>query len=247
MKRITLVGLLLALAAAVTVTAVAYPQVWESRHSGGSWKEQWKYTEADYKLALSLKTEGYENLSVGEFDKRVADWTDEAIFHQREEALRRLSYSYGSEQENSQFIHMTLETAFDACSVKHYGGYCTSMRPSYTDGVSRVRTEDVFGDEYPVFEAELDYTITYEVPDETKLTVGEREALLLSYRAAMQKFLDGKTERELLNEKAMQKALEQELSRLDKDLSNGKLKLLGTSLDYFYAYDERSGADAEAG
>lgn len=239
MKEWTAAGLVLALAAAVTVTAVAYPRVWNGNRSAGkNWTDEWKYTEADYQMALGLKSAGYEKMSVGEFDKLVADYGDEEAFHQREKPLQRLKSSYSWDKADSQFVHLTLTAAFDASAIKHYGGYCTSMRPSFSDEVGRVREEDVFGDKYPVFEAEMSYSITYEVPDESKLTVGERDGLILSYRAAVQKFLDGKTEKELLNDEEMEKLLTAELARLDKSLSSGKMTLLGTSLDYYYAYDE---------
>ena len=48
------------------------------------------YTQADLDEALALRTEGYEAQSVAAFDRALADWTNEAAFHAREERIRRL-------------------------------------------------------------------------------------------------------------------------------------------------------------
>ena len=52
------------------------------------------YTQADLDEALALRTEGYEAQSVAAFDRALADWTNEAAFHAREERIRRLLCSY---------------------------------------------------------------------------------------------------------------------------------------------------------
>ena len=52
------------------------------------------YTQADLDEALALRTEGYEAQSVAAFDRALADWTNEAAFHAREDRIRRLLCSY---------------------------------------------------------------------------------------------------------------------------------------------------------
>lgn len=241
-KWIAILIAALTLTTTVSVTALAVSTARERVYwSYHGWSGRNKYTQADYKQAMALKTEDYDSMSVGAFDKLVADWTDETAFHQSETSLNRLFYTYEKDGDNADFIRLTLKAAFVFCETKHYGGYCTSQTPSYSDGVGQVREEDVFGDKYPVFEAEVDYTICYQVPDEEKLTVGERDSLLLAYRAEVQAFLDGRTEKELLNEDAMERSLKKELARLDKNLSTDKMVLTGTLLDSYYAYNSSEG------
>lgn len=71
---------------------------------------------------------------------------------------------------------------------RHYGGYCTQITPAYTDAAAYTRSEDVFGDSYVVYEASASYTIRYQMPDESMLTVGERDRILTSYRTRCRPF-----------------------------------------------------------
>ena len=135
----------------------------------------------------------------------------------------------------------TLAAAMGACSARHYGGYCTQITPAYADAAAYTRSEDVFGDSYVVYEASASYTIRYQMPDESMLTVGERDRILTSYRDAVQAFLDGKTEDELSKEEAMTRALKRELKRLDQSLSTQWMALEGTRLDDYFAYGPEGG------
>ena len=147
------------------------------------------YTQADLDEALALRTEGYEAQSVAAFDRALADWTNEAAFHAREERIRRLLCSYEEDGPEAEFVLGTLAAAMGACSARHYSGYCTQITPAYTDAAAYTRSEDVFGDSYVVYEASASYTIRYQMPDESMLTVGERDRILTSYRDAVQAFL----------------------------------------------------------
>ena len=147
------------------------------------------YTQADLDEALALRTEGYEAQSVAAFDRALADWTNEAAFHAREERIRRLLCSYEEDGPEAEFVLGTLAAAMGACSARHYGGYCTQITPAYADAAAYTRSEDVFGDSYVVYEASASYTIRYQMPDESMLTVGERDRILTRYRDAVQAFL----------------------------------------------------------
>ena len=140
------------------------------------------YTQADLDEALALRTEGYEAQSVAAFDRALADWTNEAAFHAREERIRRLLCSYEEDGPEAEFVLGTLAAAMGACSDRHYGGYCTQITPAYADAAAYTRSEDVFGDSYVVYEASASYTIRYQMPDESRLTVGERDRILTRYR-----------------------------------------------------------------
>ena len=69
------------------------------------------YTQADLDEALALRTEGYEAQSVAAFDRALADWTNEAAFHAREERIRRLLCSYEEDGPEAEFVLGTLAAA----------------------------------------------------------------------------------------------------------------------------------------
>ncbi len=224
----------------VSVTALAVPQLVTAQTSAGrddaywSWPEEWRYTQADLELVRDCGAAGYEDLTLAEFDRRAADWDDEVSFHRMEDALGRLRRSYPESGEYYGFIHGTLLASFRECSAKHYGGKCDRVTPYYADEAVRTRTADVFGDAYTVFEAEAGYILNYRVEDEEKTRVADRDKLLTDYRAAVQAFLDGKTEQQLLDEKTMEKALEAELKRLNKVVAVQGITLTGTGMDYYW-------------
>lgn len=234
--RLQAVCAALVLTVSVGVTALAVPQLVTATENGkgAQWPKEWQYTQADLSLVTELKTANYGTLSLAEFDGQVADWDDETAFHRMEEALGRLRRSYPEEGTEYDFIHRTLTASFRECSVKHYGGKCDRVTPYYYDDAARVRTADVFGDAYTVFEAQADYLLNYRVTDETKTTVAQRDKLLSDYRAAVQAFLAGKTEKQLLDDKAMETALKAEFKRLDGVIKTAGITLTGTELDYYY-------------
>lgn len=76
------------------------------------------YTQADLDEALALRTEGYEAQSVAAFDRALANWTNEAAFHAREERIRRLLCSYEEDGPEAEFVLGTLAAAMGACSAR---------------------------------------------------------------------------------------------------------------------------------
>lgn len=242
------VALLLACVSAATffsIRALAVPAsgsgtttaVW-SRQGGETAKEdsRWQYTPEDLKLVESMQAEGWQERSVNDFAKALADWTGEDAFHKGEEAMERLERTYEEDGKYAQFLRRTLEASLGEASTRHYGGYCTRHRDSFYDSVARERQADVFGDAYTVFQAEASYRLRYTVTDGDKLTVGERDRLLDAYREEVRKYLDGFTEAQLLNEKDMEKKLERYLEALDKKLSTDLMRLEGSELAWYSAW-----------
>ncbi len=234
--RIQAVCAALVLTVSVSVTALAVPQLVTAKDNGNgySFPKEWQYTQADLQLVQGLKTANYAGLSLAEFDRKAADWDDETAFHRMEEALGRLRHSYPEDGELYGFIDRTLLASFRESSAKHYGGKCDRVTPYFYDQAVRVRTADVYGDTYDVFEADAGYVLSYRVTDETKTTVAQRDKLLDDYQAAVKAFLAGKTEKQLLDEDAMEKALKAELKRLDKTIKADGIVLDATELDYYW-------------
>ncbi len=202
----------------------------------GAPDHRWQYTQDDLDAALALKTESYSSRSVEDFARALADWTDEAAFHRREESLDRLERTYARDGADADFILRTLAASMGEAATRHYGGHCTSRTDSFSDGAVRQRYEDVFGDPYLVFQALASWRVCYTIPDGNALTVAERDRVLNDYRDGVYAFLDGLSEQQLSDQDAMERKLTRELARLDRSLSTTAMKLEGSELDWYDAY-----------
>lgn len=229
-----------AIAVAATTLALTLPRAdaAERWHSGAAYVgtssyKQWQYTKADYNFAMEAMTDGYEKLSVADFNRQLLDWKDEDAFHKGMERLDWLLDTYPSDQPNAAFIDTTLRASVQELSAHHYGGSCTRTGPAFWQSATREETEDVFGDRVPVMTADAYFTIDYRIADETKLTVGQRDAVFQAYDVAVQKLLDGKTQPQLKDRKTMETALRQELARLDREYSAETMTLTTTLGDYY--------------
>ena len=188
-----------------------------------------------------LGAEGWEARSVSDFSKALADWTDEDAFHAGEEAMERLERTYEAGGAYDRFLRRTLSASLGEAGTRHYGGYCARHRDSFSDSAVRERQADVFGDQYTVFQAAADYQVRYVIQDGDKLTVGERDRILNDYRAEVRQYLDGFTEKQLLDEKTMAKKVEVYLESLDGQLSTDLMKLEGSSLVWYSAWGPEYG------
>lgn len=209
-----------------------------SSPTGNSFTDSWRYTESDYQWARACRAEDYRDQPLAVFNDAVVNWRDEEAFHQAEEALKRLRMSLAEDDALYNFVRVTLEASMDQASCLHYRGTCSRWTPSYEDSAQYTHTEDVFGDPVVVFQADAGYMLRYTVRDDSKLTVGQRDDLLSAYQKAVQAFLDGKTEKELMDRPAMRKALAAELTRLDVTLSTDLVSLSDSTLSWYDAHAE---------
>lgn len=172
-----------------------------------------KYTQADYDLLLSFKTAEYPTMTVAAFNKAVLDWQDETAYHKTEQALERVFHSLPEEDPNADFIFRTLSTTWRECEKKHYNACAQSTAPMYSGWAKYETYGDVFGDQVTLTGAYLDFDFNYTIPDETALTVAERDQLLQSLETGMQEFLEAQAQAALKNEEAMEKTLLEELKK----------------------------------
>lgn len=217
-----------------------------------SWRsDQRKYTQADVDLALSFRTEGYEKQTVAEFNKKVLDWENEDAYHKTEESLQRLYASLPEDDANGGFIFRTLFNTWRECEKKHYNACSHNSSPWY-DGWAKWETNgDVFGDQVLLAGAYADFSFNYKITDESKLTVGERDAILRGVETGMEEFLGRQDSKALGREESMKKALEGELKRLLKALDtplswDGELELDYSWMQPFGDYD-KTAAVSEGG
>ena len=205
--------------------------------SGTSGGRVQRYEKKDYEWAAALGKAGYKDKTVEQFTGSVCDWQDEEAFHKAEEIVRNLRWGLEEDDPQYAFVDGPLKAAMDILSCRHYAGACKRWTPSYSDAARFEKKADVYGDAYTVFQATAAYTIHYEIPDEGAVTMGELEAVLAGYREGMTAFLDGRTEKQLKDEKAMEKKAAEQLRRLDRELTTDKIRLGESQLDDYSAWD----------
>lgn len=194
-----------------------------------------KYTQADYDLAVSFASDGYQKKTVAEFDLSVMDWNDEDAYHKMEETLRRLFYSLPEDDKNAEFIYGTLSNTWDACEKKHYETCDREKNPWHNSSAEYETFGDVYGDQVMLTGAYADFDFDYTIGDETAVTVGERDTLLESVSRELTQFMSRQSEEKLSDEEAMEKTLETELKKLLQSMGNGNLKWGGQcSLSYWW-------------
>lgn len=204
----------------------------------GNWwsHQQKKYTQADYDLALSFMTEGYEQQSVADFDRQVLDWNDEAAYHPREDALRRLLDTLPDDDPNSEFILRTLGATWRECEKKHYNACQQSQNPWHSGWAQYETYGDIFGDQAVLTGAYLDFEFDYSISDEQALTVGQRDEFFRGLEAALAEFLAQQPLQALADEDAMEKILTDQLKGLLQNSQDGVQ--WGGQLELSYWWDQ---------
>ena len=211
-----------------------YSAVTLSSGGVGEKDSRFRYTRADYALLQSLRTEGYRDRKLADFNAALLDWTDEDAYHKVEDALRRLSFSLPSDDPLFGFLHSTVDSSWGECRVRHYNACGRDQRPSVWDEAEWEKLEDVFGDQVPVEFAWAEYGYRYAVADENTLTVGERDDFIAGVAQGMQDFLNGRTDAQRKDEEGMKKALQAELARLTGTLGGTRIAAECCEVDYRY-------------
>lgn len=208
-------------------------------HSGRGWynggSDDSAYTKADYDYAIGLKLDGYESMSVEDYNKKVLNWDDETAYHKTEDILRKVYRGLADDDPNLEFFKTTLSNTWEECSSRHYNA-CHQQKPSYSGSASRETWGDIYGDQVLLTGAYVDFWFDYEVTDGKKTTVAQRDSALKSFDADLKKLLDQCSDTDLKDEKAMEKKL---TARLEELLGKGieGLTLAGkehSSLNYYY-------------
>lgn len=195
-------------------------------------------TEVDYRLLLSLKTDDYADKSVSDF---LHSYTELAQNSDFEKAYERVSRDIASNDvrvditnEEMRFIETTLEaTSQEFVAMYQHGNEPPTLRYRIEKQRCVTINEGDLRDPI-VFELFIDYSFVYSIQDDTGLTVGERDTVLLAANNDIHSFIDGCAEAELVNGQA---ALDTEFERLEQRYSNGKIKLSIDVISY-QAHDQ---------
>ncbi|WP_418454239.1 hypothetical protein [Allofournierella sp.] len=207
----------------------------------GSSDKMEKYTQADYDRMLALKTEGYEQLPLEQFEAAAMKVEDETAYHEAEEAFRRLWNTLPETDPNWGFFSSTVYNTWQACEKKHYNACAHNQDPWYSGWAGYETHGDVFGDDVVLTGAYANFDFTYHPESGAALTVGGRDEALRSIEAGIEAFLKKQGAAALKDEKKMEKALQAELERSLKAWTGGLV--WGGQSEVSYDYDQPFGEE----
>lgn len=168
------------------------------------------FSDAEYQKLLALKYDGYEKMSVSEYQERVWADTDTRMYRDLLDRLAEDEISYGLRDTNdrSGFLHYTLMPLIDEKWQSHEcSGYTVTDSP-YLDEQAR-----------------FEYTFTLTILDADKLTVGAYEDARVCMRRGLNGVLRGKSIEELQDEAEMNRYLLQQTDALAKQYTTDSLKI----------------------
>ena len=173
------------------------------------------YTKEQYEQVAALKTEGYESLSIAEFNRTLyaALNESEALF----EAFERVLMDLPETDPLAPFLVNTVQPSLNEYNARLNEVYSGRAEdPSFSGQLTRTETANVYGDTVEVGWTEAGYSFTYRILDQDGLTVAERDAFLQSILKGMQDCLDGLSTESLRDEGKLKQTLQAELDRLGR-------------------------------
>lgn len=168
----------------------------------------------EYQKLLDLRLDGYEEMSIFEYQNKVWVLMDTAEYR---DLLERISKSEGlyeakDSDETASFVFNILNPLTSE-----------RWRTQRFDGAIRANHSEAA--------AILEYDLTLTILDNTALTVGAYNEARTGIIGDLQAFLYSKTDEELRDNTAMQKAIEDEISTLTQKWESDSLQI---ALEYSY-------------
>ena len=174
------------------------------------------FSEEEIGKLLALRFDGYEDMSVSEYQQKVWELTDTVSYRV---LLERFSqdaelYENKDSDEVANFLFYTLlPLTAEKWQTREFGGYCSTDYSEASDN------------------AALEYFVTLDIQNADTLTVGEYNNARVGMMSVLQEVLQDKSVEQLQSETAMQKILHEELVDLEGEWSNENLK---ASVEFVY-------------
>ncbi|MDO4321168.1 MAG: M56 family metallopeptidase [Lachnospiraceae bacterium] len=170
-----------------------------------------EFSDGEYQKLLALKYDGYERMSVSEYQERVWKDTDTRAYN---ELLERFSqddtiYNLRDVNDISGFLNNTLlPLTGEKWQAHEFSGCAVTDYP------------------YPCDQASLEYTFTLTILDADKLTVGEYMDACDGMRRGLSNILEGRSAEELQDEtEIMTRYILQQENILEKQYAAEGLKI----------------------
>lgn len=174
------------------------------------------FSDEEFDKLLALQFDGYEDMSVSEFQNKVWELTDTKEYRNLLDRFSQNTTLYEQKDSNeiASFLFYTLEPlTAEKWQTRDFGGSIATDYPGASDN------------------AMLEFVFSLTIQNADTLTVDEYNAARLGVANGLRNILQGKTEEQLQNNSFMQEAIHAEIEKLNKQWNTDKLQI---SVDYSY-------------
>ena len=174
------------------------------------------FSEEEFDKLLALRFDGYEDMSVSEFQNKVWELTDTEEYRDLLERFSQNTALYEQKDRNeiASFLFYTLEPlTAEKWQTRDFGGGIASDHPGASDN------------------AMLKFVFSLTIQNADTLTVGEYNAARLGVAGGLRNIMHGKTKEQLRNHSFMQEAIDAEIEELNEQWNTDKLRI---SVEYSF-------------
>ena len=174
------------------------------------------FSEEEFDKLLALRFDGYEDMSVSEFQNKVWELTDTEEYRDLLERFSQNTALYEQKDSNeiAAFLFYTLEPlTAEKWQTRDFGGGIASDHPGASDN------------------AMLEFVFSLTIQNADTLTVGEYNAARLGVAGGLRNIMHGKTKEQLRNHSFMQEAIDAEIEELNEKWNTDKLRI---SVEYSF-------------
>ncbi len=174
------------------------------------------FSDEEFDNLLALQFDGYEDMSVSEFQNKVWELTDTEEYRNLLEKFSQNTALYEQKDSNeiASFLFYTLEPlTAEKWQTRDFGGGIATDYPGASDN------------------AMLEFVFSLTIQNADTLTVGEYNAARLGVTNGLKNILQGKTKEQLQNDSFMQEAIHTEIEKLNEQWNTDKLQI---SVEYSF-------------
>lgn len=174
------------------------------------------FSDEEIDQLLALQFDGYEDMSVSEFQNKVWELTDTEEYRNLLEKFSQNTTLYEQKDSNeiASFLFYTLEPlTAEKWQTRDFAGGIATDYPDASDN------------------AMLEFIFSLTIQNADTLTVGEYNAARMGIANGLQNILQGKTEEQLQNDSFMQEAIQAEIEKLNEQWNTDKLQI---SVEYAF-------------
>lgn len=195
------------------------------------------YTQEQYHLLLDrLNCDGYERMSIAAFNRTVyAALSQDNLTWVYDEVANSLP----DDDPSAGFLRNTVAASLNEYTARLDEVYSGEQVDPYFSGTAVYeRKADVYGDEICVYQAQLDYSFTYRILNQDRLTVVERDQFLQAVMQGAQDYLDSHASDRSTSDSpssAEVRDVQEALEAAGKAASNSEIAFTGCSI-WYYGY-----------
>jgi len=174
------------------------------------------FSEEEFDKLLALRFDGYEDMSVSEFQNKVWELTDTDEYRNLLENFSQNNTLYEQKDNNeiASFLFYTLEPlTAEKWQTRDFGGGIASDYPGASDN------------------AMLEFVFSLTIQNADTLTVGEYNAARLGVVDGLRNIMQDKAKEQLQNHSFMQEAIDAQIEELNEKWNTDKLRI---SVEYSF-------------